>query len=177
MDVQTAYQQAIKYAAQKHGSQTVPGTALPYLVHLSNVAMEVLTAAQHSNPFDLPFAVQVALLHDILEDTPTTHEELAHTFYQKVADAVAALTKNDALPKMDKMQDSLSRILQQPKEVWAVKLADRITNLQAPPPHWNFYRKTEYLNEATIILDTLQGGNAYLEERLARKIAAYEAYL
>ncbi|MNY35703.1 hypothetical protein D3C86_1701310 [compost metagenome] len=87
-----------------------------------------------------------------------------------------ALTKDDQLPKAEKMRDSLRRIKVLQKEVWAVKLADRITNLQVPPSHWNTAKKTEYRNEAMQLLEALKGGNSYLEQRLQTKIAAYEKY-
>jgi len=177
--IQSSYQKAILFAAQKHVDkvQTIPGTKIPYVVHLSNVAMEILMAAPHTPDFNLNFAVQVALLHDTLEDTNTSFEELTHVFDKEVAEAVAALTKNDHLPVADKMLDSLHRITQLSKEVWAVKLADRITNLQIPPAHWNHAKKQQYHREALIILEKLQGGNAYLEQRLAHKIQAYTSYL
>ena len=77
MQIQSLYQKAIKFAAAKHAAQnqTIPGTNLPYVVHLSNVAMEILIASFHSENFDLGFAVQVALLHDTLEDTSATFAE------------------------------------------------------------------------------------------------------
>jgi len=58
-----------------------------------------------------------------------------------VAIAVSSLSKNENLPREMQMQDSLDRILQLPKEVWAVKLADRITNLQPPPAYWDAEKK------------------------------------
>ena len=45
-------------------NQLVPGTNLPYVVHLSNVAMEILVAAQHAANVNLGYALQLALLHD-----------------------------------------------------------------------------------------------------------------
>lgn len=175
MDIQTIYQETIKFAAAKHQEQKqmIPGSNLPYVVHLSNVAMEVIIAAQHTPDFNIDFAVQVALLHDTVEDTSTSIEELGNLFGSEVAAAVSALTKNESLPKSGKMQDSLSRIKLLPKEVWAVKLADRITNLQKPPLHWNASKINEYRNEAIALLDELSGGNAYLEARLGKKIMAY----
>ncbi|PLB85229.1 hypothetical protein C0T31_12025, partial [Dysgonamonadaceae bacterium] len=71
----------------------------------------------------------------------------------------------------------ISRIKQCKKEVWAVKLADRITNLQPPPSHWNKLKKTGYLLEANYILKELQGANEYLENRLAEKIVEYQDYI
>lgn len=179
MHTQSLYQKAIKFAASKHlaQGQIVPGTDLPYVVHLSNVAMEILLAAQHSANFDLDYAVQLALLHDTLEDTSTTLEELITEFSPMVAEGVLALTKNEALPKQERMQDSLRRIKQLHRETWAVKLADRITNLQAPPSHWEYAKKIEYRKEAISILEELKGGNAFLEDRLRLKIQEYEKYI
>jgi guanosine-3',5'-bis(diphosphate) 3'-pyrophosphohydrolase len=175
MNIQDIYQKTIKFAAQLHTNknQTIPGSNLSYVVHLSNVAMEILVASQKSENFDTEFAVQVALLHDTLEDTDVTFEELENEFGKPVADAVLALTKNDDLQKDTKMTDSLQRIKEQPKEVWAVKLADRITNLQRPPYFWKEEKIKKYNEEAQIILEELRGGNEYLENRLEEKIEEY----
>lgn len=175
MNIQDIYQKTIKFAAQKHTdqNQTIPGTDLPYVVHLSNVAMEILLASERSENFDGKFAIQVALLHDVLEDTPTTYEELENIFSKTVAEGVLALTKNADLEKDQKMIDSLNRIKKLPKEVWAVKLADRITNLQPPPAHWPEEKIKKYKVEAEIILQELRGGNEYLEKRLEQKIKEY----
>lgn len=144
MEVQHLYQEAIKFATSKHleMDQKIPGTELPYVVHLSNVAMEIIIAASHTDHFNLGFAVQVALLHDTIEDTSTKFEELENKFGVDIAKAVSALTKNSDLPKDKQMQDSLTRIKELQPEVWAVKLADRITNLQPPPLHWDNQKKS-----------------------------------
>jgi guanosine-3',5'-bis(diphosphate) 3'-pyrophosphohydrolase len=175
MSIQDVYQNTIKFAAQLHSNknQIIPGTNLPYVVHLSNVAMEILIASEKSKNFDAEFAVQLALLHDTLEDTDVTFEELENKFGKAVVDGVLALTKNSDLEKSEKMMDSLRRIKQQPKEVWAVKLADRITNLQRPPHFWKAEKIKKYKEEAQIILEELRGGNEYLENRLKEKIETY----
>jgi guanosine-3',5'-bis(diphosphate) 3'-pyrophosphohydrolase len=179
MDIQTIYQRTIIFATLKHleKGQTIPGTEIPYVVHLSNVAMEILIASHNTNNFNIEFAIQVALLHDILEDTNTSYDELVSEFNIEIADGVLALTKNENLPKNVKMLDSLNRITNLPKEVWAIKLADRITNLQKPPLHWNNSKKIEYKIEAEIILDKLKGGNSYLESRLQKMINEYETFI
>jgi guanosine-3',5'-bis(diphosphate) 3'-pyrophosphohydrolase len=86
---------------------------------------------------------------------------------------VKALTKNDTLPKEECMSDSLRRIKQQSKEVWAVKLANRITNRQLPPAHWRREKIKQYRKEAQIIYDELKDGNAYLAERLKSEISKH----
>ena len=179
MNLQEHYQRTLKFATLKHVAkgQTIPGTNMPYVVHLSNVAMEILIAAPHTADFDTPFAIQVALLHDTLEDTATTLTELTTVFGADVAEAVWALTKDGDLPKDARMTDSLSRIKKLQTEVWAVKMADRITNLQAPPEHWERPKIAAYQVEAKVILETLKGGNEYLENRLRSQIEAYECYV
>ena len=83
---------------------------MPYVVHLSNVAMEIMIASFYTDNFDLNFAVQLALLHDVLEDTSTKFEELKNVFGKDIAKGVLTLTKNENLPKEEKMQDALKRI-------------------------------------------------------------------
>jgi guanosine-3',5'-bis(diphosphate) 3'-pyrophosphohydrolase len=175
-EIQALYQKAILFAASRHEkiNQKVPGTDLTYVVHLSNVAMEILTAAPDTENFNVGLAVQVALLHDTLEDTATEYEELVEIFGREVADGVKALTKNKELPKDNAMMDSLARIRIQPKEIRAVKLADRITNLQPPPPYWDESKKLKYLEEAKIIYQELKDGNQYLADRLNLKIDEYQ---
>ncbi|KQB40796.1 HD domain-containing protein [Flavobacterium aquidurense] len=178
MQLQAIYQNTIKFAAKKHASQNqvIPGTNLPYVVHLSNVAMEIIIASQETKQFNTAFAIQVALLHDVLEDTQTTFDELVNEFDEEIALAVLALTKNAAIAKEERMNDSLSRIKKLSKEVWAVKLADRITNLQIPPESWSVEKINEYHKQALQILNTLKGGNEYLEKRLSERIENYSKY-
>lgn len=178
IELQTIYQRTIKFAAKKHAdqNQVIPGTNLPYVVHLSNVTMEIIFASQETEAFNTAFAIQVALLHDILEDTETTFKELTDEFDEEIAQAVLALTKNSKVPKEERMTDSLTRIKKLSKEVWAVKLADRITNLQVPPENWSSEKRKEYHKQALQILNTLKGGNAYLEKRLSERIRNYLKY-
>lgn len=179
MEIQKLYQEAIKFASAKHAEkgQKVPGTNLPYDVHISNVAMEILIAGFNTPGFNLAFAVQVALLHDTIEDTATDFNELEQKFGIDVAKAVSALSKNEDLPKDQQMEDSLNRIKALQLEVWSVKLADRITNLQPPPSHWDNAKKIKYHKEAQSILVALSSGNPYLASRLSAKLKEYEAYI
>lgn len=179
MKTQTLYQEAIKFATEKHvqQGQNIPGTDLPYVVHLSNVAMEILIASFNSADFNLEFALPLALLHDTLEDTSTSYEELQEKFGNDIAEAVSALSKNKDIPKEQRMADSLNRIKKLKKEVWAVKLADRITNMQKPPDFWDNPKRVKYKSEAEIILNELAEGNNYLAERLKMKIEEYKFYI
>jgi (p)ppGpp synthase/HD superfamily hydrolase len=174
---QEIYQEAIKFAGEKHKNQKVPGTDSNYLLHLANVAMEVLFACKQKDDFDINYALQLALLHDTLEDTETEFIELEETFGKKVALGVQALTKNDSLTsKKERMIDSLKRINALEKEVGTVKLADRITNLQKPPKHWKKDKIRNYQKEAKLIGKMLGTKNLYLNKRLETKIAEYKKY-
>jgi len=174
-NIQTIYQETIAFAALKHGNQKMPN-GLPYVVHLSTVAMEVFMTHKKEPNFNIELAIQLALLHDVLEDTPLSFKELEDTFGNIVATGVLALTKNTSLDKKDQMDDSLSRILDLGREVTIVKLCDRITNLQKPPVKWDKEKIKKYHLQAVVIAETLKGKNAYLDKRIQEKIVAFTAF-
>ena len=175
---QDKYIKACRFAAQAHNNgQVVPGTELPYLLHLSLVSMEIIAAIGTDKRYDADLAMQCAWLHDTIEDTETTYDDIVDNFGVAVADGVQALTKDMSLPKSDQMADSLRRIKDQPKEVWAVKMADRITNLQPPPSHWSKEKIAKYRIEALLIHDELKEGNEVLADRLYKKAEAYKAFM
>ena len=167
------YIKACRFAAEAHQGQLYPGTELPYLLHLNLVSMEILAALSVEPGRHGDLAVQCALLHDSIEDTDTSYEQIESIFGIKVANGVAALSKNPALEKSQQLIDSLERIEQQPIEIWMVKLADRITNLQSPPSHWNRAKISRYRDEAIEIHTHLQAASPFLALRLAEKIQNY----
>ena len=172
-ELQDAWLAAWDFAACAHKIQKIPGRDLPYIVHLGAVSMEILIAHQRF-PFARPvIAVQCALLHDTLEDTETNESELVTAFGMDVAAGVRALTKDPALPKKDAMDDSLRRIRIQSAEIWAVKMADRISNLGPPPAHWTDERIEAYRAEAQSILEALGEAHDPLAIRLGNRIATY----
>lgn len=175
--IQETYQKAMRFAGEKHACQQVPGTTANYLLHISCVAMEVLQAHCEEPDFDLAFAIKVAILHDTLEDTNTKPDELTFHFGTEITAGVQALTKDKSLPaKQERMEDSLGRILAQPKEIAIVKIADRITNLQKPPDYWTGTKRAAYLEEAKVIAKVLSGKHPFLDKRIQRKISEYKAY-
>ena len=177
-----AWLDAWTFASVVHQGQLLPGSQLPYIVHIAAVAMEVAGAislrALSGDPVaDPDLAITVALLHDTVEDTDTTVEEVAARFGPAVAAGVSALSKNPAVgDKPAQMQDSLARIREQPREVWMVKLADRINNLEEPPGYWTPDKIRRYGEEAGVILATLGEACPILAPRLRVKIAEYEPH-
>lgn len=167
------YLAALRFAAEAHGAQKFPGTDLPYLVHVTGVAMEVIGALRAEPDRDQELAVQCALLHDVVEDTPVGLPLVRDVFGEAVAQGVSALSKDPHLARERQLEDSLDRILRQPPEISMVKMADRITNLQRPPGHWTGQKIEVYRAEARVIHVRLQAASPALAARLAAKIAAY----
>ncbi|MDY0191641.1 MAG: HD domain-containing protein [Desulfuromonas sp.] len=176
---QDIYLKAWNFASSIHLGQTIPGSDISYINHLGLVAMEATAAIANNQNIQNPnLLIQCALLHDSIEDTPTTYKEIEKEFGSEVADGVLSLSKNEKLPtKKEQMLDSLLRIKQQPQTIWMVKLCDRITNLQPPPKHWNNEKMLQYRDEAGVILEQLGEANHFLAERLKSKIESYVQYL
>ena len=163
-------------ASRAHKEQKYPGEQLPYVTHLGNVMLEVMGVASTLENAEL--AICCAILHDSIEDTEVTYDELLREFGESVAHGVMALTKNETLAtKREQMIDSLERIKKEPKEVWVVKMADRVANLGEPPHYWKAEKRESYRAEAQIIWDYLHEANEVMAERLQEKIDAYEKYL
>jgi len=176
---QENYIEVLNFAALAHGEQKTP-KGLPYLAHITCVAMEVINACEKSqleqNKTDL--AISCALLHDVIEDTNITYDEIYVKFGDKIANGVEALTKDKTKStKQEQMKDSLERLLAQPYEIQMVKLADRITNLGIPPKHWDNEKMKKYQEEASLILSCLKNSNVYLAKRLEEKIEEYKKYI
>lgn len=168
-----AWHDAWRFSAESHHGQRFPGTELPYSVHVASVAAETLLALEGAPMSDRLLALRCALLHDVLEDTAVPAEVIGARFGEAVLAGVRALSKDAALPKELRMADSLRRIRAQPPSVWCVKLADRITNLEAPPAYWSDEKVAAYRVEAGEILAALGDASERLSSRLRRRIAAY----
>ncbi|BAY07154.1 HD domain-containing protein [Calothrix sp. NIES-2098] len=174
---QDKYIKAYEFAAKAHQGQKMPGSEIPYIMHLSFVSMEVIAALNAEKEADGNLAIQCAILHDTIEDTSKTYEQITEEFGEAVAKGVLALTKDSNLAKNLQMADSLHRIKQQPKEIWMVKLADRITNLQAPPHYWTTDKITRYREEGIQIYEALKDASDFLASRLAIKIEDYQSFI
>lgn len=178
---QDIYVKAWDFATLAHHGQTyggpIEGQRFDYINHIGSVAMEVIWALSNTPTVNGNLALQCALLHDTIEDTKVTYDDVVSFFGKEVAEGVMALTKNENLPtKHEQMLDTLKRIQAQPAEVWMVKLADRITNLSAPPFYWSLEKKISYRDEALLIHCELHTANEFLSERLLARIDSYQCY-
>jgi (p)ppGpp synthase/HD superfamily hydrolase len=163
------YLRALRFAARAHGDQRMPG-GFPYVVHVTSVAAVAASAIDPGVDGDL--LIGCALLHDVVEDTRVGDAEIEAEFGPHIAAGVRALTKTKAA--LDPMADSLRRIQDQPREVWMVKLADRIVNLTPPAPaHWSAEKRADYAREGAVILDALGTANEGLASLLRARIRAY----
>ncbi len=169
-------------AAKLHHGQiykdTSKGGDMAYLFHIGSVTFEVMTALVKEPKLNADLAIKCAILHDTIEDTRIDFHEVQNLFGEEVAHGVMALTKNEKLgTKREMMEDSLQRIKQQPKEVWAVKIADRICNLYLHPHHWSKEKMIAYRDEALYIHQELKEGSSYLTDRLNHRILAYTSFI
>jgi (p)ppGpp synthase/HD superfamily hydrolase len=115
-------QQALAFATERHGDQRYGDE--PYVVHL--VAVHKI-ALEYKLSEDVRVA---AYLHDVLEDTATTHQELRDLFGLRVADLVEAVTGRGANRK-ERSYDAGTKIIKFGREAAELKLCDRIANAKA----------------------------------------------
>jgi (p)ppGpp synthase/HD superfamily hydrolase len=170
------FQKALNFAAKYHKDQKIKDRDYPYLTHVFNVTMELMNAFYYKSGMDVDFAVQCALLHDVIEDTDATYNDVLKEFGQDVADGVKALSKDMSMAKEIRLKDSVMRIMKMPKEIWMVKLSDRIANLQKPPSSWDKDKIEKYHDDAVFIYESLHEADKYLADRLQQKIKEYEYY-
>lgn len=176
---QEKYIKALNFAAVAHKDQKTPN-GTPYLNHLCLVAMEVIHACEISKikEEDANLAISCALLHDVIEDTDVTFDDLINEFSDDIAVGVEALTKDKTLQsKNEQMASSINKLLTQPYSIQMVKLADRITNLQKPPKDWDNEKIFKYHKESKFIFSCLKNSNVYLSNRLEEKIGIYRTYI
>ncbi len=166
------YSRTLYFAARAHANQNLPGSSLPYVTHLVQVAQEVMLTA-HQELLPLTLALPVALLHDVLEDTPVTVTELEDFAGSTVTEAVQALTKNQDLPAELQMSECLERLRRAGPLPSTVKLADRLVNLQAPPASWSAEKISRYREEGQQILQELGWASPHLALRLQARLEQY----
>ena len=166
---------AVMFASKKHSGQmmTYPSD-VPYSAHYFSVTLNAIELAKLCEfEIDWELLICSAILHDTIEDTPATYEELKENFGEKIANGVFALTKNSLLDKKDQMKDSLERIKKQPKEIAIVKIADRLYNISSRVPTWSIEKQEAYKKEAQIICDELGFVSDKIKAKLQHQINVY----
>jgi (p)ppGpp synthase/HD superfamily hydrolase len=160
---------AAHFAAQRHAGQRRKGAAAePYINHLLEVA-ELVSSALPGLDRNLVIA---ALLHDTIEDTTVTKNELAQTFGDDVAELVMEVTDDKALPKEERKRLQVIHAPNISLRAQVIKVADKISNLRSilssPPAAWSVQRQREYFDWAKRVVDGLTAPNPKLKEEFER---------
>ncbi len=161
---------ALSFAAEKHRFQKRKDTAgTPYINHPINVALTLVNAGEQDNEL-----LMAALLHDTIEDTETSPEEIQEEFGTTVLDLVLEVTDDKSLPKEERKRLQVTHAAKKSALAKKLKLADKICNVMDivhhPPQNWTTERKLNYLTWAEQVLEGLRGTNAQLEARLMEMI-------
>lgn len=134
--------QALDFAAERHSAQRRKGPdAAPYVNHLIEVAALVANVGQVE---DVEVLI-AAVLHDVLEDTPTTADEVSERFGARVCGFVQALSDDKSLPRKRRRELTLQELPAMDALVKIIKLADLSSNIKFLPSTWSDARKLEYL--------------------------------
>jgi len=164
--------QAADYAARQHSAQRRKGTsAEPYINHLTEVAAMLAEATEGADPV----LVMGGMLHDTLEDTDATSEDLAARFGPEVAALVAEVTDDKSLPKDVRKRQQIEKTPSKSRRAKLLKIADKTSNLRSlvhsPPAGWTDERLRDYVVWAADVVRSCRGLNAKLE---AQFDAAYD---
>ena len=159
---------AAKFAAGKHKGQIRKGRkGLPYIDHLKSVARVIAEVGG----VDDPHILAAAWLHDTLEDTDTTPEELEAAFGKRVRRLVEEVSDDKSLPKEIRKQLQIQHAPELSPDAALIKLGDKISNIidvtHTPPPHWTLARRHNYLNWAETVIQKCPKVNSALEQYFA----------
>ncbi len=155
---------ALAFAAHKHKDQRRKDVnASPYINHPISLA-NILCNEGRVTDVDV---ICGALLHDTVEDTDTTPQELEAEFGVEIRDIVMAVTDDTSLPKDMRKQLQIDHAAALTDQAKLVKLADKISNLRDvadnPPMGWSLDRRQEYFDWAKAVVDQVRGAHSGLE--------------
>ena len=156
---------ALAFSAEKHKNQRRKDAQItPYINHPIEL-VNVLVNEGGVMSWDVLCA---ALLHDVIEDTQTTEEELVTKFGKKVAAIVLELSDDKSLAKDVRKSLQIAHAPFASHEAKLVKLADKICNLRdilvSPPAGWDLQRKQDYFAWAAAVIAGIRGTNSKLEK-------------
>lgn len=163
---------AASFAAHKHRNQRrKDADASPYINHPLALARTLAVEGGITDTATLC----AALLHDTIEDTDTTADELRHAFGAEIAAVVVEVTDDKALPKTERKRMQVEHAAHISDKAKRVKLADKICNLRdvatTPPADWSPERRREYFDWARSVIDRLRGVDPRLEAAFDRAYA------
>jgi guanosine-3',5'-bis(diphosphate) 3'-pyrophosphohydrolase len=155
---------ALAFAADKHRSQRRKDVeASPYINHPIALA-RVLAVEGGIGDVSV---LAAALLHDTVEDTDTTFDELRERFGERIAGLVAEVTDDTSLARDERKRLQVSHAGALSRDAKLIKLADKICNLRdvasCPPVGWSLERRQAYFDWAKQVVDGLRGADAGLE--------------
>ncbi|HTS20588.1 MAG TPA: HD domain-containing protein [Casimicrobiaceae bacterium] len=164
---------ALAFAAYKHRRQRRKDPeASPYINHPIALAHALCDEAGITSAGILAAAV----LHDTIEDTETTYEELRGRFGKAVAEVVREVSDDKSLPKAERKRLQIEHAARLSRRARLVKLADKTCNLRdiasSPPHDWSLARKREYFDWAKAVVDRIRGTNRKLERAFDEAYAA-----
>ncbi len=155
---------AASFAADKHKEQRRKGSdGQPYINHPLEVA-NILANIGHIGDAEI---LAAAILHDTIEDTETTTDELTELFGGRVCGFVLEVTDDKSLPTSVRKQLQIDHAPHLSTEAKQIKLADKISNIQDifenPPTDWDERRRREYVEWGVAVVAGLRGVNRDLE--------------
>eukprot|EP01102_Stenamoeba_stenopodia_P020083 TRINITY_DN7723_c0_g1_i1.p1 TRINITY_DN7723_c0_g1~~TRINITY_DN7723_c0_g1_i1.p1 ORF type:complete len:208 (-),score=67.82 TRINITY_DN7723_c0_g1_i1:123-746(-) len=165
---------ATTFAAEKHKNQRrKDASKTPYINHPIGVANYIASIGG----VDDPNVLVAALLHDTVEDTNTTFEEIEKEFGKKIRDIVADVTDDKALSKDERKRKQVEHAPHTSTEAKLVKLGDKLYNLrdlrEQPIASWGPERVQGYFVWAHQVIQGLRGTNAGLEKALDEEFASH----
>jgi len=157
---------AVAFAAHKHRDQRRKDKeASPYINHPIELAHVLWNEGEVRDPL----VIAAALLHDTLEDTETSWQELRGEFGEEIADIVLEVTDTQWIRKEVRKRLQVARAKYSSERARLVKLADKICNVRdlgtRAPDGWSLERKRQYFDWAREVVDRLRGTHAELERR------------
>lgn len=155
---------ALAFAADKHRTQRRKDPeASPYINHPIALARVLSIEGRVRDPKVLA----AAILHDTLEDTKTTYEELLERFGPAIAGIVREVTDDKTLTAPERKRLQIEHASELSSRARLVKLADKTSNLRDlianAPPEWSLQRRRDYFDWAKKVIDRIRGSNKPLE--------------
>lgn len=155
---------ALEFAAFKHKDQCRKDVnASPYINHPISLA-NILCNEGHISDIEV---ICGALLHDTIEDTDTTADEMEAEFGKRIRDMVMEVTDDTSRPKLERKRLQIEHAPHISDEAKLVKLADKISNLRdievCPPVDWTLERRQQYYDWAKKVVNGLRGVHPTLE--------------